>query len=261
MRRVQYVAFVLSVILICIIAWTPISGFWLSLFVFAVICSIAVMFVALKLDARWRDEKMIEVHKKELGQLEAEVKKLNEAIVQVKQQSEELTHLPILTDNDFMSNVQLLENFFERIVADQSMKEAYARYFRQTKDAKCAKEVVVECRNSIVRPFLEALSRDELPLTDEYKAELLEQLVELAMICIDICENSVFYTDESSKFKPYVALLKGLKTRKEIVEGSKEITNYPDTTPRNARVIKELLAQLDFKRENLAYFGYKIINR
>ncbi|MBQ5692134.1 MAG: hypothetical protein IIV72_01620, partial [Alistipes sp.] len=67
------------------------------------------MFVALKLDARWRDEKMIEVHKKELGQLEAEVKKLNEAIVQVKQQSEELTHLPILTDNDFMSNVQLLE--------------------------------------------------------------------------------------------------------------------------------------------------------
>jgi hypothetical protein len=166
--------------------------------------------------------------------------------------------IPELSVDDFTGNTERIKNFLSELYHGESLPNVYKSYFKRINDLNGADSQLASFKQLLTGPFVDGLSQIGMPLSEEDRKRILEDLLSFALLMLDFIETYRYNINNSPEQLISIKEATGEITKEEALASARMATDLADETPRYIRAIKSVLEGLKLDKNDFLYSGYKL---
>ena len=166
--------------------------------------------------------------------------------------------IPELLVDDFTRNTEIIKNFLSELYHGESLPNVYKSYFKRVNDLHGADSQLDSFKRLITKPFIDRLSQIRMPLSEEDRKRILEDLLSIAFLMLDFIDTYRYNINNTPEQLISIKEATGKITKEDALASARIATDLADETPRYIRAIKSVLEDLKLDKNDFLYSGYKL---
>lgn len=231
---------------------------------FKTICLVALILVAVY--ACLEGVSRIVANADRYNRLKEENHKLSESLSLAK--AEKKTPVEIVTEispvppdiamDSFDTNIDAIQLFIAGLYKDQPLPSTYKVFFKRMKDLSGAESSLGAFKEKVTVPFIEGLREMDMPVSEENKKRIIQDLVSFAFLMLDFIDTYRYNINNTPEQLLGIKAALGEITKEAAYETAKTSTEFADETPRYIRAMKSAVESLQTDDLHFLYSGYKL---
>ena len=231
--------------------------------IFKTICMVALILVAAY--ACLEGVSRIVANADRYNRLKEENHKLSESLslakaekTPVERVTEVLPEPPNIAMDSFDANIDAIQLFIAGLYKDQPLPSTYKVFFKRMKDLSGAESSLTAFKEKVTAPFIEGLGEMDMPVSEENKKRIIQDLVSFAFLMLDFIDTYRYNINNTPEQLLGIKAALGEITKEAAYEAAKISTEFADETPRYIRAMKSAVESLQTDDLHFLYSGYKL---
>lgn len=176
----------------------------------------------------------------------------------VERVTEVLPTPPDIPMDSFDANIDTIQRFIAGMYKDQPLPNTYKTFFKQIKDLSDAESSLAAFKEKVTGPFIEGLREMDMPVSEENKKRVIQDLVSFALLMLDYIDTYRYNINNTPEQLLSIKAALGEITEEAAYEAAKTSTELADETPRYIRAMKSSVESLQTDDKHFLYSGYKL---